>query len=646
MMFSRMRRFLFGTPLNPLGINTRQHIALIALFAWVGLGADALSSSCYGPEQAYLVLGDNSHLAVFVAAITIVTIFIIAMGYNRVIELFPSGGGGYKVATKLLHPYVGLISGAALIVDYVLTISVSIASGADAFFSFLPLSFSHYKLYIEAAALLLMLALNMRGMKETIKILLPIFLGFVVIHFILILYGIAAHSKALKIVIPNAMHESYQLAQAVGWLAVIALTLRAYSLGAGTYTGLEAISNNVQRLAEPRIKTGKRAMLYMSISLSFTAGGILLLYMLWAVKPVEGQTLNAVVFHSILGDSSLGQAILILTLQLEAALLFIAANTGFVDGPNVLANMAFDGWLPNRFRHLSSRLAVQNGLMLMGLGALAILFLTNGNVSFLVVLYSINVFITFTLSLLSLSVYWATHRESASWLGHFILSAFACLTTFSILCITIFFKFTAGGWLTLIITSSLVGFCLLIKRHYQYVASKLKRLDEALCPKLAEATMPMLPTHPNEKTAVVFVSGLSMGMHTLLALLRFFPEQFKNFVFLRVGVVDTESFRGQAEMEELNRESQAVLNYFINFCAQQGLPAEAYMVFGTDIIESLLTLTKEVSQKYPDAIFFASELIFANDNMLTRFLHNHTALLLQQGLHMEGKELVIIPMQI
>src|SRR3990167_4378540 len=324
-MFSGLKRFFFGGPLDPLHPNIRRYVALVTLLAWVGLGADPLSSSCYGPEQTFLALGPHPYLAVYIVGMVVFTIFIISIGYNQVIELFPGGGGGYKTATKLLHPYVGLVSGAALIVDYILTISVSVASGTDAIFSLLPLWTFKYKLFAEAAAIILLLTLNIRGIKEAIQILLPIFLGFVVIHFVLIIYGIAAHAEGLWLVIPTTIQQTRDMASTFGWLPVIALLMHAYSLGAGTYTFLEAVSNNVQRLAEPRVSTGKRTMLVMAFSLSFMAGGIILLYLLWHVKPVPGQTLNAVVFQAILGDSILGHALLITVLVFEAGLLFVAA---------------------------------------------------------------------------------------------------------------------------------------------------------------------------------------------------------------------------------------------------------------------------------------------------------------------------------
>jgi hypothetical protein len=643
-MLSRLRQFFVGAPLDPLNPGSRKHIALITLMAWVGLGADALSSSCYGPEETFIALGPHPHLALYIAAFIVITIFIISAGYNQVIELFPSGGGGYKVATKLLHPLAGLVSGSALIVDYVLTVTVSIASGTDAIFSFLPGAWLPYKLFVEAMAIVLLLVLNMRGMKETIQILLPIFLGFIITHVALITYGIFSHASGLVTIIPETIQETKSLASTVGWLAVIGIMLHAYSLGSGTYTGLEAVSNNVQRLAEPRVQTGKRTTLLMAISLSFMAGGIVLLYLLWNAQPVAGRTLNAVVFSSMLGNSWMGQSLLILTLELEAGLLFIAANAGFVAGPSVLANMAVDGWLPNRFRHLSSRLVVQNGLLLMGVGALALLLITSGKVTLLVVLYSINVFITFSLSLLSVTIYWIKHRASSNWGWHVLLSAFACFVTTSILCVTLYYKFSSGGWMTLAITTTIVLLCCLIKLHYSWLAKKLSEFDHLLQVPTDEMSLMPHAINPKLPTAILFVNNVNVGMHTLLSVMRIFPGQFKNFVFLTAGAVDTASFSGQKELDDMQQEVNKNLDYFVRYCSQYQLPAEGYAAFGTDPILELQALADKVGAKYPHAVFFASALVFKNENIVTRYLHNHTPLLLQHYLHLNGKELMILPM--
>jgi len=279
--FDKLKEAVIGKPHDPLNPETRHHLALVAFLAWIGLGADGLSSSCYGPEEAFLALGQYTHFGLYLAAATFLTVFVIALAYNQVIELFPTGGGGYKVATQLLGPRAGLVSGSALLVDYVLTIAISIASGVDALFSLLPPNAQSFKLTAEIALIIVLIVLNLRGMKESIKILLPIFLGFFFTHVFLILYGVIAHFEGLPHLIPDTISETQQLTGQMGWAFAVALFLRAYSLGGGTYTGLEAVSNNVNMLSEPRVRTGKYTMLYMAGSLSFTAGGIILRTWRW-----------------------------------------------------------------------------------------------------------------------------------------------------------------------------------------------------------------------------------------------------------------------------------------------------------------------------------------------------------------------------
>src|SRR5262252_6629560 len=432
MMSRSLRESLLGKPLDPFSGETRQHVALVAFLAWVGLGADGLSSACYGPEEAFLALGPHTPLSLYLAAATAVTV----------------------------------------------------ASGVDALFSLLPPYLGEFKLAVEVVLTGLLLYLNLRGMKESINFLLPIFLGFVITHALLIGYGIFAHGDSLPAMIGQTVRDSSSLAHDVGWVAVAALLLRAYSLGGGTYTGIEAVSNNVQSLAEPRIRTGKWTMFYMALSLAFTAAGIIILYLLWSARPVEGQTLNAVVFAEIIGSYDLGGDAmnhlgLVVVLALEAGLLLVAANTGFLGGPAVLANMAVDSWMPHQFRNLSSRLVTQNGVILMGAAAAAVLLITGGSVSVLVVLYSINVFLTFTLSLAGLVKYWWIHRHEGGWLLRLLLSLLGLLVCGGILVVTTIEKFTEGGWITLIITGLVVAIGMAIRHHYNSVAVRLDRAEAA-----------------------------------------------------------------------------------------------------------------------------------------------------------------------
>src|SRR6202162_4535450 len=216
--YEKLRQLVIGAPLDPLSQSTRQHIALAAFLAWVGLGADGLSSSAYGPEEAFKALGSHAHLGLYMAVATAATVFIISLAYNQVIELFPTGGGGYRVATSLIGARAGLVSGAALIVDHVLPIAISGAGGVDALFTLLPTAASQLKLGTELVLVVVLLVMNMRGMKESIRILLPIFLGFFVTHVFLIAYGILGHSQGLTLVVPDALAETSNLAHDLGWV--------------------------------------------------------------------------------------------------------------------------------------------------------------------------------------------------------------------------------------------------------------------------------------------------------------------------------------------------------------------------------------------------------------------------------------------
>jgi len=644
---------LFGAPLDPLNPRTRQHIALVAFLAWVGLGADGLSSSCYGPEEAFRALGDHTALGLYLAIATALTVFIIAIAYNQVIELFPSGGGGYKVATRLIGRHAGLISGSALILDYVLTIAISAASGMDALFSLLPSGALHFKLASTISLVVVLVAMNMRGMKESIQILLPIFLGFMLSHAFLILYGIGGQFDRVPGLVPETIGETAGLTREYGWVFVAALFLRAYSLGGGTYTGIEAVSNNVQSLAEPRVKTGKLTMFYMALSLSFTAGGIILLYLLWNVKPVEGQTLNAVLFGSILehgwGKGFGTDVALWLVLAFEAALLFVGANTGFLGGPAVLANMAGDSWLPHQFRYLSTRLVTENGILLMGAAALAILFWTGGSVALLVVLYSINVFLTFSLSLAGLCVYWWRQRhgtEAHRW-RRLALSALGFAVTFSILVVTLVEKFAEGGWVTVLITSVVIGIGLLVNRHYADTKLRIRQVDEIFANQSFGSVATPPKPDPQKPTAVFLVgSSRGGGLHALLWVQRLFPDHFKNFVFVSVGTVDSHSYGGAEDLEMMKMEANVALTYFVNFCNSNGLAAKSYLSFGTDPIDEVTKLADQVQKEFPNSIFFTSKLIFERENWVSRLLHNQAPMAIQRRLHLHGLQMVILPMKI
>ena len=237
-LLSRLKNVFIGGARDLRDPNLFHNLSLIAFFAWVGLGADGLSSANYGPEETFLALGVHGHLGIFVALATALTIFVIASSYSQIVELFPAGGGGYLVASKLLSPFIGMISGCALLIDYVLTISISIASGADAIFSFLPLSMQPLKLLLAVVGVLLLTVLNMRGVRESVGPLVPVFLLFLVTHVVAIAFAIGSHVPEIGSVASGIAADTRAATAQLGTFGVFVLIMRAYSMGAGTYTGI------------------------------------------------------------------------------------------------------------------------------------------------------------------------------------------------------------------------------------------------------------------------------------------------------------------------------------------------------------------------------------------------------------------------
>jgi amino acid transporter len=652
----KVKELVIGEALSPHDRSIFHHLSLIAFFAWVGLGSDGLSSSCYGPEEAFKALGHHTHLAIFVALASAFTIFVISASYNQVIELFPTGGGGYLVASKLLSPKFGMIAGCALIIDYVLTIAISIASGADALFSFLPAQWNSHKLEFAVLGVILLSLMNLRGVKESVVPLVPIFLIFVLTHLFAILYAFITHAGNLPDVYTQTVSDVKATSIELGWFGMFLIILRAYSLGAGTYTGIEAVSNGLPILREPKVQTGKRTMTYMATSLAITVVGLMIAYLLFDVKHSEGKTLNAVLFESITHQwpKFFSDGFVWITLISEAAILFVAAQTGFLGGPRVLSNMSLDRWFPTQFAMLSDRLVTQNGIVLMGMAALVTIILTKGSVGFLVVLYSINVFITFVLTQMGMVRHWTQCKENThQWRVRFSIALFGLILTSFILVTVTILKFNEGGWITLIVTGLLVVLVLMIKRHYQHTLGYLKRLDTLV--KGADITDPSLLSgnsaapkfDPNENTAVLLVNGFNgLGLHTLFSIIRLFKGFYKNYVFVQVGVIDAGNFKGAEEVEKLQGHIRKESNRYVEFMKRNGYYAESFTSIGNDIVEQVSDIAPKIQERFPQSVFFGGQLVFPKDTIFSRWLHNYIAFSIQRRFYRMGIPFVILPIRV
>ncbi len=671
-LLDRALRRLSGAPRDVQDPRVFHKISLVALLAWVGLGADGLSSSAYGPAEAFknlLVknpvtgrLEGQWYLAILLALATAFTVFVISYAYTRVIEQFPHGGGGYVVATKLLGRQAGVVSGCALLVDYALTITTSIAAGGDAIFDLLPRAVRanlDLKLLLEVTVLTALLVMNLRGVKESVEVVMPIFLVFVGTHLILILAGIGGHAgQAVEVARGVSTGFSDGLGTFGAW-GLFLIFIRAFALGGGTFTGIEAVSNGVAIMREPKVQTGKRTMLYMAVSLAFTAAGILVCYLLFDVQGYleapsaaeAGKTLNAVLADRVaggwrIGGMPLGWIFVQLTIASEAALLFVAAQTGFIDGPRVMSNMAVDSWLPHRFASLSDRLTTKDGVILMGCSAAALLVLTRGSVDTLVVMYSINVFATFSLTEMGMCRYWlSTRGKHLGWARHISVHVVGLVLCLTILLIMAVEKFEQGAWKTLLITFLLVIGCAWVRRHYRTVEAQLRRLDQDLLDLPAEGPQGGEPD-PKKPTAVLLVRDYSgMGLHMLQSLKEMFPGYYRNVIFVSVAVIDSGSFKGKEEIASLKTQVDDSLAKYVELARRLGWNAASATTVTTDPVEGLYRVCADLAKQYRRVMFFGGKLIWKRESWWQRLLHNETAYQVQRRLQWKGLPMTVIPLR-
>ena len=316
--------------------------------------------------------------------------------------------------------------------------------------------------------------------------------------------------------------------------------------------------------------------------------------------------------------------------------------------------MAVDRWMPTRFATLSDRLVTQNGVILMGFAALLVILFTGASVDMLVVLYSINVFITFSLSQLGMVRHgWQERPRTPDWKKKLCVNGIGLLLTSGILVSLCIVKFFQGGWVTLFVTGLLVGVSFWIKHHYRQTQKKLNRLNELVAAALADEALAGVeniapaPCDTNARTAVFLVNGFNgLGLHTLLAVVRMFPKVYMNFIFVQVGVLDAGNFKGAAEVDNLREHSRTAVERYVSYMVRRGFYAEACIALGTDIVDEAARQCNVIAEKYPQAQFFAGQLVFKDESLVTRWLHNHTVFELQRRLYQNGRAMLILPIQV
>jgi len=474
------------------------------------------------------------------------------------------------------------------------------------------------------------------------------FIVFVVTHIFMIGYGILSHLPQIGPVVHGIRSDFNSGLASLGGLGMLALFLRAYSLGGGTYTGIEAVSNGMQIMREPKVQTGKKTMLYMAVSLAFTASGLFFCYLLLKVVPGQGKTLNAILAGALYGTGSFGYGLALVTILSEGALLFVGAQAGFIDGPRIMANMAIDSWLPHRFASLSERLTMHNGILLMGGASILLLFYTHGSISSLVTMYAINVFLTFSISQIGMSIYYVKNRRKENkWKKYLPVHLVGFTLCFTILVVTIREKFSEGGWMTLLITAAFVTLCYLIRNHYNNVKKAVRKLDDLLMDIPTSRRANMEKPNTQEMTAIQLVSEYNgFGVHTVLSVIRNFPNLYKNFIFASVAVVDSGSFKGTEEMKNLEEASKATLQKYVDLARHLGFAADCRHAVGTDVVETATQLCKDIKREFHRSTVFTGKLTFRREKFYHKMLHNETAFAIQRQLHWDEITSVTLPIRL
>ncbi|EGO8528435.1 APC family permease [Enterococcus faecalis] len=461
-----LKRLFIGKPLKSAE-NDEHKLSRFAALAL--LSSDALSSIAYGTEQIVVVLVTLSAAAIWyslpIAAFVIILLISLTLSYRQIIHAYPHGGGAYVVSSENLGRNAGLLAGGSLLVDYMLTVAVSVSAGAEAIISAIPALYGH-QVAISIGIVILITLMNLRGLRESASFLmLPVY-SFIAIITLLIVVGL------FKIVTGAQPLNATALPGAVVPGISIALVLRAFSSGSSSLTGVEAISNAVPFFKKPRAKNAAGTLALMATILGFFFVGITFINYWYGVVPKEEVTVL-----SQIGKAVFGQNILYYLLQFATALILaVAANTGFSAFPVLAYNLAKDKFMPHMYMDRGDRLGYSNGILTLAAGSIVLLLIFQGSTERLIPLYSIGVFIPFALSQSGMVVKW--RKETKNWLPKSIANIVGAFISFAI--IAILFIYRLGDiWPFFIIMPVLIYAFYRVNTHYKNVAEQLRLEDGA-----------------------------------------------------------------------------------------------------------------------------------------------------------------------
>ncbi|HEY9643933.1 MAG TPA: APC family permease [Coleofasciculaceae cyanobacterium] len=603
-LYSGLKNFLIGRSL-PTSAHAEERLSRAAGLAV--LSSDALSSVAYATEEILLVLvaagsgvlGFSQPIAIAIIAL----LAIVILSYRQTIKAYPNGGGSYIVARENLGLMPGLVAAASLMIDYILTVTVSISAGTAALTSAVP-SLQPYTVDLCLLFIFLIMLANLRGLRESGNLFMVPTYAFVVSIFILIFLGF--FKQATGYVPPP--YPEVPVQESLGLFFV----LRAFSAGCTALTGVEAISDGVMAFKPPEWKNARSTLLFLGVLLGTMFLGITYLAHSYRIMPVEGQTVVSLLGRQILGDSNPAYYFIQIATLL---ILLLAANTSFADFPRLCYFLARDGFLPRQLSLLGDRLVYSNGIILLSLCAAFLVVIFQGQTNAVIPLYAVGVFTSFTLSQAGMVRRWFTER-TAGWRSSAAINALGAVVTLIVLATIISTKFALGAWVVVVAIPLVVYLFLMIRRHYRYVA---KRLSLEGLPPRSYIPRPKVEvvTHP----AVVLVGQLHQGTIQALDYARLIADEIVA-VHVDIGLTDHASLQQRWELLESD------------------IPLVILDSPYRSLVEPLLDFIQDYEVRHPGV--FSTIIIpgFITRNWWEGFLHNQTSIFLRLGLRSKKSRVV------
>ncbi|HEX2580346.1 MAG TPA: APC family permease [Dongiaceae bacterium] len=461
-----LRRLLIG---DPLATAAEKHERLSVLTGLPIFASDALSSVAYATEEILLVLvtGGAALLgySLPIAVIICLLLAIITISYRQTVHAYPNGGGSYIVAHENFGVLPGLIAAASLLIDYVLTVAVSISAGIFAIISAFP-SLREHTVLLCALSVVFMTMANLRGVRESAKVLAFPTWGFIAVMFAMVGWGLYRYLLGDLHPLPVPQNGSH--VPKIGDIAFFILMLRAFSSGCTAMTGVEAVSNGVPAFKDPASANAARVLFLLSTILAAIFIGVTFLAYHLNILPNDRESVISQIAHLIFGNGAMYYAVQIMT----TIILVLAANTSFAGFPRLASVLAKDGYVPKQLANLGDRLAFSNGILALATLALILLVVFRGNTNALIPLYAIGVFLSFSFSQAGMVVWWARHAKPGWEIKATINGFGAVFTTIALLAI-IESKFTEGAWIVIVLIPIFVALFLAVRRHYDSVEMQL-----------------------------------------------------------------------------------------------------------------------------------------------------------------------------